>query len=184
VLPGWYVTRSNLIGIQPGSSKAGRYLHVFSPISKRRARFGSVPRSARIRPAVPDTGPALSLSPLSLSRSHLPGGPYCSTPPRLCTPMCSYIEQGPILLLGRPLLPCRPQGSGPVASLVHRVAGKSSSRKLRSSEGRLLFLLAHHQNRAVCVSDNVIGYTPHQCSSYSAATAAACYYQTRSYFLG
>ena len=58
------------------------------------------------------------------------------------------------------------------------------SRKLRSSEGRLLFLFAHYQNRAVCVSDDAIGYTPHQRSSYSGAAAAAYYYQTRSYFLG
>jgi hypothetical protein len=57
-------------------------------------------------------------------------------------------------------------------------------RLLGISEGRLFFVFAHYQNRAVCVSDDAIGYTPHQRSSYSAATAAACYYQTCSYFLG
>ncbi len=64
------------------------------------------------------------------------------------------------------------------------MADNTISRKLRSSEGRLLFLFAHYQNRAVCVSDDAIGYTPHQRSSYSAVAAAAYYYQTRSYFLG
>src|SRR5215211_275186 len=67
--------------------------------------------------------------------------------------------------------------------LGNRASEKSSSRKLRSSEGCLLFLFAHYQNRAVCVSDDAIGYTPHQRSSYSGAAAAAHYYQTRSYFL-
>ena len=68
--------------------------------------------------------------------------------------------------------------------LGNRASDVLPSRKLRSSEGRLLFLFAHYQNRAVCVSDDAIGYTPHQRSSYSGAAAAAYYYQTRSYFLG
>ncbi len=68
--------------------------------------------------------------------------------------------------------------------LGNRASDVLPSRKLRSSEGRLLFLFAHYQNRAVCVSDDAIGYTPHQRSSYSSATAAAQYYQTCSYLLG
>ena len=47
-----------------------------------------------------------------------------------------------------------------------------------------MLLFAHHQNRAVSVSNDRVGDTPHERSSYSAATPAAYYYQTRSYFLG
>jgi hypothetical protein len=48
----------------------------------------------------------------------------------------------------------------------------------------LVLLFTHHHNRAVSMADDAVGDTPHQRSSYSAATATAHYYQTRSYFLG
>ena len=47
----------------------------------------------------------------------------------------------------------------------------------------MVLLVAYHQNGAVSVPDDAVGYTPHEGSSYSATTTAAHYYQTRSYFL-
>ena len=103
-----------------------------------------------------DTLPSVSLKLGGESPGPNGLGPYCRTPPAI----------------------------GPATSAIHRASGILLSRELRSSEGRLLFLFAHYQNRAVCVSDDAIGYTPHQRSSYSGAAAAAYYYQTRSYLLG
>ena len=47
------------------------------------------------------------------------------------------------------------------------------SRNLRSSAGRLVLLFAYHQNWAVSVPDDAVGYTPHERSSYSTKTTAA-----------